>query len=96
MQPSEFKISNSIENYTEKTAENDRKRYVAEKRIVSKLSKLSIPNFNKHKLRTCMKIVSKFNVPIFYNLREISRQSELQSGEAGSSFYMNQLVLKLS
>ena len=32
-------------SYDEKTAENYRNSYVTEKRIVSKLSKISIPNF---------------------------------------------------
>ena len=34
----------SVGSYDEKTAENYRNSYVAEKRIVSKLSKISIPN----------------------------------------------------
>ena len=46
MEPSEFKISISVESYDEKTAENDRNCYVAEKRIISKVSKISIPNFD--------------------------------------------------
>ena len=41
IKPSEFKISLSVE-----TAEIDRNCYVAEKRIISKLSKISIQNFN--------------------------------------------------
>ena len=45
MKLSEFEISISVESYDEKTAENNRNCYVAEKRIVSKLSKISIPNF---------------------------------------------------
>ena len=43
MRPSEFKISVSVESIDEKTAENYL-NYVAEKRIVSKLSKISITN----------------------------------------------------
>ena len=43
MKPTEFKISIEDESYDEKTAENC---YVAEKRIVSKLSEISIPNFD--------------------------------------------------
>ena len=43
---SEFKMSISVESYDEKTTENDRNCYVAEKRIVSKISKISIPNFD--------------------------------------------------
>ena len=46
MKTSEFKIFISVESYDEKTAENYQNFYVAEKRIVSKLSNLSIPNFD--------------------------------------------------
>ena len=46
MKVSEFKISISVESYNDKTAENYRNCYVAEKRIVSKLSKISIPDFD--------------------------------------------------
>ena len=35
MKPSEFKISISVETYDEKTTENDRNCYVAEKRTIS-------------------------------------------------------------
>ena len=45
MKPSQVKISISIESYDEIAAENYRNYYVAEKRIVSKLSKISIPHF---------------------------------------------------
>ena len=41
-----LKISFSVESY-EKTAENYQNCYVAEKRIVHKLSKISIPNFDR-------------------------------------------------
>ena len=48
MNPSVFKISISVESYVErydeKTAENNRNCYVAEKRIVCKLLRISIPN----------------------------------------------------
>ena len=43
MKPSESKICISVESYDEKTAENYRNYYIAEKRIVSKLSKILIP-----------------------------------------------------
>ena len=47
MKPSEFKIFISVESYNEKKyAKNYRNYYVVEKRIVSKLSKISIPNFD--------------------------------------------------
>ena len=42
MQQSEFRISISVESYDEKTAENYRNFYVAEKPIVFKISKISI------------------------------------------------------
>ena len=45
IQSSKFKITISVESYDVKTAENYRNYYVAEKRIVSKLSKTSIQNF---------------------------------------------------
>ena len=45
MEPSEFKISISVESYDEKTAENYRNCYVVEMLIVFKLSNISIPNF---------------------------------------------------
>ena len=46
MKLSEFKIFISIESYDEKSAENYRNCYAAENRIASKLSQISIPNFN--------------------------------------------------
>ena len=46
MKPLEFKISLSVESYDEKTAEYYRNCYVAEKRIVSKLSNISIQSFD--------------------------------------------------
>ena len=42
MEPSDFKIFVSVESYDEKPAENYRNCYVVEKRIISKLSKISI------------------------------------------------------
>ena len=44
MKPSELKKFISVESYDEKTAENYLNCYVVEKRLVSKLSKISIPN----------------------------------------------------
>ena len=44
MKPSEFKISISVDSYNEKSDENYQNFYVDEKRIVSKLSKIWIPN----------------------------------------------------
>ena len=46
MKPSEFKNSIFVKSYDEKTAENDQKSYLAEKPIVFKLSKISIPKFD--------------------------------------------------
>ena len=46
MKPSEFKLSILVESYDEKTEENYRNCYVAENRIVSKLLKILITNFD--------------------------------------------------
>ena len=46
MKPSEFEISHSVKSFDKNIAENSRIGYFAEKRIVSKPSKISIPNFN--------------------------------------------------
>ena len=51
MKPSEFKISISVESCDEKTAENYRNGYVAEKRTVSKLSEIPILNFDSTNLK---------------------------------------------
>ena len=51
IKPSEYKILISIESYDEKAAENYQNCYVAEKRTVSKLSNISIPNLNFTKWR---------------------------------------------
>ena len=47
MKPSEFKISILVDSYDEKTAENWKNLYIAEKRIVFKLSKISNPKFDR-------------------------------------------------
>ena len=46
MEPSELNIFYSVESYDEKTAANYQNWYVYEKRVVSKLSKISNPNLN--------------------------------------------------
>ena len=46
MEPSEFKISILVDIFDEKIAENYQNCYVAEKSTVSKLSNISIPNFD--------------------------------------------------
>ena len=46
MKPLEFIISISVESYDEKTAIDYRNYYVVEKCIVSKLSTISISNFD--------------------------------------------------
>ena len=66
MKLSVSRISISVESYAEKTAENDRNCSVGEKRIVSKVSNVSTFTFLKHKLKTSMKSVSKFHVPMSY------------------------------
>ena len=60
-------MSLSVESCDEKTAERYWNCYVAEKCIVSKLSKISILNFNTKKLITWMKIVS-FHIAIVYTI----------------------------
>ena len=47
IKPTQFKISISVKSYDEKIAENYGNCYVAEKRIVSELSKISIPNLDR-------------------------------------------------
>ena len=44
IKPPEFNISVLVKSYDKKTPENYRNCYVAEKRIISKLSKISISN----------------------------------------------------
>ena len=89
MSLSDFKMFRiAVESYDEKTAENYRNCYVAEKLIVSKLSKISIPNLYSTNRR-------KEGV---YTFQKISRQRALRSGWLGqarpsSSFIMIQLVL---
>ena len=46
MKPSEFKISLSVKIDDEITAENYLNCYIAQKRVVSKLSNISISNFD--------------------------------------------------
>ena len=43
---SKIKIFVPVESYDEKNAEKYRNCYIAEKRIISKLSNISIPNLN--------------------------------------------------
>ena len=49
--PSELKFPISVESYDEETAGNYRYCYVAEKCIVSKLSKISISKFDSIKCK---------------------------------------------
>ena len=76
MTPSEFKISIYVESYDEKTTENYRNCYGAE---MCRAFKLIDPIFEQYKL----KIVSKFHVPTFYTVREVSRKRVLLLGKAG-------------
>ena len=70
MEPSEFKISISVESYDEKAAENYRNYYVAAKRILSKLSKILILNFNITILRLESKLCENFtSLPLILFLR---------------------------
>ena len=57
MQKSEFKISVSVECYDEKNWWN---YYVAEKRIVSRLSKISNPNFDSTNWRLDCRLCQNF------------------------------------
>ena len=82
MKPSEFEIFFSVESYDKKTPENCQNCCVAEKRIVSKLSRYKslilithIEDLNKH----CVKILN----PYINILREISRQISSRSGRFG-------------
>ena len=89
----EPKIFHSIKSYDEKTAENYQNYYAVEKRIVSKMTKISIPNCNNNKLKPCIKIVSKFDIHIYYIFGKINRQTALLSGRVGTGRFM---VLKNS
>ena len=51
MKPSEFKISLSVETYDKKTTGSCLNFYDVEKRIISELSKISIPNFDSSILK---------------------------------------------
>ena len=53
MKPSELEFSISVESYDEKTAENYRNCYVAEKRIVI------INNLIRVSIKTCAEIITK-------------------------------------
>ena len=55
-----FKISLSVESYDEKSAKNGQNCYVAEKRIVSKLSKISIKNFDSINWRLELRFCENF------------------------------------
>ena len=85
MVPSDFKIFHSVKSYDKKNSLKIPKFYVAEKRIISKLSKLLIPNFKPY---------------LLYFLRNKPSKSVTvgsgSDGWAGSSFYRLQLVLKWS
>ena len=74
MKPSELKISLSVESYDEKPDENEQNCYVAEKRIVSKLSEKywsqmqigQTKNFNED----CVKILVPMNFCLMNFLRK--------------------------
>ena len=65
MKSSELKYSILVKSYDEKTAENYRNFYVAEKLTISKLSDIN-PKFQLHKFKTYMNIIWKFHVPILF------------------------------
>ena len=65
MKPSELKISVSVESYDEKTVENYQNCYVAEKRIISQLSNISIQPVSRIRLKFLygeQVTVSRFNI----------------------------------
>ena len=64
MKPSKSKISHSVKSYDEKTSKNCRNFYDTEKRIISKLSKISIRNFNSTILR--------LDLTLYQNLSSLS------------------------
>ena len=96
MTPSELKISPSVESYDELTDENYRNHYIAEKHIVSELSKIPILDFNSTNLRLGKRLCQIFVLYdcIFYTFRELSRKRASRSGRFIVS--MIQLVLKCS
>ena len=85
VKPSEFKVLISVERYDEKTAENYRNCYVAEKRIVFKLLKISIPNFNSTNWTLEWRLF-KDSRPYFLYLPRNKPSKSVMSGRAGSSF----------
>ena len=70
MEPSEFKNSHSVKSYKK----NIRNFNDAEKRIASKLYKISILIFNRIILRFVSKLCQNFIIHICNTVREISRQ----------------------
>ena len=56
MESSDFKIYISVESYDEKMTENYWKYYVAEKRIISELYNISIPNIDSINWRLKLKL----------------------------------------
>ena len=81
MKPSELKITISVKSYDEKTADKYRNGYVAEKRTISKLWKISIPNWRRE---AQIKDLNERCVNEQMNLKE--RYGRVGSGRAGSSF----------
>ena len=81
MKPSEFKISIRVGSYDTKIAENVGNCYDTEKHIVSKLSKLSIPNFNSTNgkfYKDCVKISRPY---LLYFLRiKLSKSVKVELG----------------
>ena len=86
---SEIEISSPVKsNY-----ENCRNGYDAGNRIVSKLSKIPIPNFDSINWKNLIKIVLKFHVPILNCFREIRRQ-RVTVGQVHCFNWFIKLVLK--
>ena len=84
MKPSEFNIFISVESFDEKTTENDRNCYDTEKHIVSKLSKISIPNLCIINFKLKSRLCQNFT-PLSLILSEKGTVKE-RPGWAGSLF----------
>ena len=81
MRSSELKISIPVESYDEKTTENYRYCYIAEKRIISKLSKIWMPNIIAE--IEDMKISRSYL--LYFPRNKPSESVTIGSGQVGSS-----------
>ena len=86
MIPTEFKISNLIESYEEKTAENYRNCDVTEKRIISKLTKISILNFNSMNENLELRLYQNFTFLLYFPRNKLLKSIR---------FFIDQIQLKI-